>query len=85
MFVSGSEIARRLDSPMLSKIATQKETEQASQAALESVARLKASRSCRGGLGAKSSRDREIWSISQHTPGRGVEDSPTDHVVANAE
>jgi hypothetical protein len=39
----GSEIARRFDSPMLSRIATQIAAEHASQAALASVARYKAS------------------------------------------
>jgi hypothetical protein len=42
--VSGSEIARRFDSSMFSRSATQKAAEHASQAALASVARLKASR-----------------------------------------
>ncbi len=41
--VAGSEIARQLASPMLSRIAAQKDAEHASQAALESVARLKTS------------------------------------------
>ncbi len=40
----GSEIARRFASPMLSRIANKKEAEHASNAALLSVARLKASR-----------------------------------------
>jgi hypothetical protein len=31
---------------------------------------------CRVGTGAKSSRDREIWSVSQNTPYWGVADSP---------
>jgi hypothetical protein len=39
--VSGSAIARRLASPMLSRIATQKDAEHASQTALESVVCLK--------------------------------------------
>jgi hypothetical protein len=39
--VTGFVIALRFGSPMLSKIVTLKEVEQASQAALESVARLK--------------------------------------------
>jgi hypothetical protein len=42
--VSGSEIDRRFDAPMLSRRAAQKETEHANHAALLSVARLKASR-----------------------------------------
>jgi hypothetical protein len=42
--VRGSEIARRLASPMLSKIANKNDAEHASNAALLSVARLKASR-----------------------------------------
>ncbi len=41
---SRSEMARRFASPMLSRIAKQKETEHASHAPLLSVARLKASR-----------------------------------------
>ncbi len=42
--VSGSEIARRFDSPILFRIAGQKEAEHASQVDLASVARWKASR-----------------------------------------
>jgi hypothetical protein len=45
--VSGSEIARRFDSPMLSRITAQKAAEHASLADLASVARLKASRAAR--------------------------------------
>jgi hypothetical protein len=41
--VSGSEIARRFNSPMLSRIVAQKAAEHAGQADLASVARLKAS------------------------------------------
>ena len=44
MSVAGSAIARRFDSPILSRIAAPKDAELASQAALDSVARLKASR-----------------------------------------
>jgi hypothetical protein len=54
MFVSGSEIARRFDSPMLSRIAAQKAAEHASQDALASVARLKASRTAGSSPAARS-------------------------------
>ncbi len=44
VFVLGSERARRFDSPIPSRMAAQKAAEHASQVALDSVARLKASR-----------------------------------------
>ncbi len=70
---------------MLSRIAAQKEAEHESQAALESVARLKTSRAAaRIGVGAQVSRGRELWSVSQHPSSGSVEDSP-DCVVAHAE
>ena len=52
--MSGSEIARRFDSPMLSRIAAQKAAETANQAALAAVARLKASRTAGPSPGARS-------------------------------
>jgi hypothetical protein len=52
--VSESEIARRFDSPMLSRIAAQKAAETASQADLASVARLKASRTAGPSPAARS-------------------------------
>jgi hypothetical protein len=66
---------------MLSKIAAQKEAEHESQAALESVARLKTSRAVGLALAPKSV-GAEIWSVSQHPTSRSVEDSP-DCVVAS--
>jgi hypothetical protein len=52
--VSGSETARRSDSPMLSRIAAQKAAEHASQDDLASVARLKASRTAGPSPAARS-------------------------------
>ena len=52
--VTGSAIARRFDSPMLSRIATAKAAEHTSQAALESVARLKTSRAAGPALACRS-------------------------------
>ncbi len=75
MYVSGSEIARRFDSPMLSRIATQKAAEHASQAALASVARLKASRAA----GPAS-----VSGLTLNCPPGGIEDS-SDRVVAYTE
>jgi hypothetical protein len=52
--VSGSEIARLFDSPMLSRIAAQKAAEHASQVALASVGRLKVSRAAGSAPAARS-------------------------------
>ena len=52
--MTGSAIARRFDSPMLSRIATAKAAEHASQAALESVERLKTSRAVGPALACRS-------------------------------
>ncbi len=81
--VPGSEIARRFDLPMLSRIAAQKAAETANQADLAAVARLKASRIA-GPSPGKVSWGQKIWSSPQRPPGGGVEDSP-DRVVAYAE
>ena len=70
---------------MLSRIAAQKDAEHASQAALESVARLKTSQA---GVLAPASKAAGAGNsgLSRNTPpgGRSVEDSP-DCVVARAE
>ncbi len=76
----GSEIARRFDSPMLSRIAAQKAAETANQAALAVVARLKASRTAGPSPGARSAGAGK----SGLARNGGVEDSP-DRVVAYAE
>ncbi len=66
--VSESEIARRFDSPMLSRIAAQqKAAEHPSQAALDSVARLKASRAARPG--DKISWTRKFGLVRKGPPG----------------
>jgi hypothetical protein len=52
--MSGSEIARRFDSPMLFRIVVQKAAEYVSQVALEFVARLKTSREAGPALVARS-------------------------------
>jgi hypothetical protein len=52
--VAGSEIPRRFDSPMLSRIAAQKAAETVNQADLAAVARLKASRTAGPSPAARS-------------------------------
>jgi hypothetical protein len=54
VLVTGSAISRRFDSLMLSRIATAKAAEHATQAALESVARLKTSRAAGPALACRS-------------------------------
>jgi hypothetical protein len=81
--VSGSEIARRFDSPMLSRIAAQKAAEHASQDDLASVARLKAPRTA-GPSPTTRSAGAGKSGLARSTPPGGVEDSP-DRVVAYAE
>ncbi len=82
--MSGSEIARRFDSPMLSKIAAQKAAETAkNQAALAAVARLKASRTA-GPSPATRSAGAGKSGLARNCPPGGVEDSP-DRVFAYAE
>ncbi len=81
--VSGSEIARRFDSSMFSRVATQKAAGHASQAALASV--CGAFKSVTGSTGGKIGWNREIWSVPQRSLGRGVEDSPDRVVVAHIE
>ncbi len=77
-------MARRCASPMLSRIAAQKDAEHASQAALESVARLfKNVTGSRISTGTQGSWGRELWFVPQHPSWRSVEDSP-DCVVAHA-
>ena len=71
MSVAGSEIARRLASPMLSRIAAQKDAEHASQAALESVARLKTSRAA-GLAAAPKAAGAGNSGLSRNTPPAGV-------------
>ena len=71
MSVAGSEIERRLPSPMLSSIAAQKEAEHESQAALESVARLKMSRAAGLALAPKSAGAGNSG-LSRNTPPAGV-------------
>ncbi len=84
--MSGSEIARRFDSPiMLSRIAAQKAAEHVSQDALASVARLKASLSAGPSPAARSAGTgksglarngppgcvlRTAQTVSSHTPNR---------------
>jgi hypothetical protein len=82
--VSGSEIARRFDSPMLSRIAAQKAAETANQADLASVARLKASRTAGPSPAARAAEAGKSGLACNGPPGGGVEDSP-DRVVAYAE
>ncbi len=71
MSVLGSAIARRFASPMLSKIAAQKDAEHASQAALESVERLKTSRAARLALAPKAAGAGNSG-LSRNTPPAGV-------------
>jgi hypothetical protein len=67
--VSGFERASRFDSLMLSRMATQKAAEHDSHAALDSVARLKASRVA--GLIALAPRGASFrGSVESHTPYR---------------
>jgi hypothetical protein len=82
--VSGSEIARRFDSHMLSRIAAQKAAETANQADLAAVARLKASRTAGPSPAARSAGAGKSGLARNGPPGGGVEDSP-DRVVAYAE
>ncbi len=84
MSVSGSEIARRFDSPMLSRIAAQKAAETVNQAALVAVARLKASRTAGPSPAARSAGAGKSGLARNTPPGGVVEDSP-DRVVAYAE
>ena len=80
-------MARRFASPMLSRIAAQKDAEHASQAAMEeeSVARLKTSRAAGLAPAPKAAGAGKSGLIDpQLPPGGGVEDSP-DCVVAHAE
>ncbi len=81
--MSGSEIARRFDSPMLSRITAQKAAETANQAALAAVARLKASRTAGPSPVARSAGAGKSGLARNCHPG-GVEDSP-DRVVTYAE
>ncbi len=69
--VSGSEIARRFDSPILSRIAAQKAAEHASQAELASVARLKASWAAGPAPVARSAGTGK-FSLARNSPPRGV-------------
>ncbi len=70
--VSGSEIAWRFDSPMISRIATQKVAKQSNQSALASVTRLNASR--------------EHWRQDQLEPGNLLcPATAPDRVVAHTE
>ncbi len=71
MSVSGSAIARRFASPVLSRIAAQKDAEQASQAALESVARLKMSRAAGLTLAPKAAEAGKSG-LSHNAPPGGV-------------
>jgi hypothetical protein len=77
--VRGSEIARRFASTMLSRNANKKEAEHTSNAALLSVARLKASRAA--GLAPAA---RAAGSGKSGLARGGVEESP-ESVVANGE
>ncbi len=67
--VSGSEIARRFDSPMLSKIAAQKAAEHGSQAALASVARLNTSRAAGPALAVRSAGTEKLGLARNGPPG----------------
>ncbi len=84
VFVSGSEITKQFDSPMLFRIATQKAAEHASQADLEFVAHLKTSRAAGPALARRSAGTGKSGLTRNAPPGGGVEDSP-DRVVAYAE
>jgi hypothetical protein len=64
-------MARRFASPMLSRIAAQKDAEHASQAALESVARLKKSRAA-GLAPAPKAAGAGNAGLSRNTPPAGV-------------
>jgi hypothetical protein len=83
--VSGCEIARRFDSPMLSRIATQKAAEYVNQAALDSVARFERITGNRASIGDKRQDQPEVGNLvwPAMAPPPGVEDS-SDHVVAYA-
>jgi hypothetical protein len=67
--VSGSEIARRFGSPMLSRIAAQKAAETANQADLAAVARLKASRTAGPSPAARSAGARKSGLARNAPPG----------------
>jgi len=83
--VSGSAMARRFDSPMLSRIAAQKAAEHASQDALASVARLKASRTA-GPLPAAWPAGAGKSGLARNCPPGGVlRIGSPDRVVAYAE
>jgi hypothetical protein len=69
--VAASEIARRLPSPMLSRMAAQKDAEHASHAALESVARLKMSQAAGFALAPKSAGAGNSG-LARNTPPAGV-------------
>jgi hypothetical protein len=69
--VSGSAMAMRFASPMLSRIAAQKDAEHASHAALESVARLKTSRAAGFAPAPKAAGARNSG-LSRNTPPGGV-------------
>jgi hypothetical protein len=76
-------MARRFDSPMLSKMAAQKEAENASQVALDSMARLKATRAA-GLAPATRAAGFGKSGLTLNGPPGGVEGSP-ESVVAHAE
>ena len=67
----GSAMARRFASPMLSRIAAQKNAEHASQADLESVARLKTSRAAGLALAPKAAGAGNSG-LTRNTPPGGV-------------
>ncbi len=73
--VRGSEIARRFASPMLSRIANKKEAEHASNAALLSVARLKASRAAGLAPAARTAGSGMSGLALNGPPGGGVDES----------
>ncbi len=80
----GSEIANRFASPMLSRNANKKEAAHASNVALLSVARLKASRAAGLAPVARAAGSGKSGLALNCPPGWGVEESP-ESVVANGE
>ncbi len=84
LYVRGFKIARQFASPMLSRTANKKEVEHASNAALLSVARLKASLLAGLALAASAAGSGKSG-LALNAPPRGsVEESP-ESVVADVE
>jgi hypothetical protein len=72
MSVSGSAIARRLASPMLLRIAAQKDVEHTSQVVLEYVASLKTSRAAGLAPAPNKATGAENSGLSRNIPPAGV-------------